>query len=81
MNDTNHPIITITTTLKELESLGATTLSDIPPDELLVFVRHFCLSVAKNAALSPEMSWCDDMAEACEHIEEAIVAIRRICPK
>lgn len=83
MNSDNasHPIIKTTTTLKALQELGADALSDIPPDELLVFVRHFCLSCAKDAALPPEMPWCDDMAEAVEHIEKAIEAIRRIFPK
>lgn len=83
MNNDNdgRPIITTNTTLKELQKMGAETLSDIPPDELLVFVRHFCLSIAKDADCEPEMPWCDDMTEAAEHIEKAIEAIRRNFPR
>lgn len=42
------------TTLKELQDAGATTLSDIPLEELLEYVRHACLEV--GADLSDSMS-------------------------
>ncbi len=67
------PIITYRTTLAELESKGATTLSDIPLNELLEFVRNSCLGGAEDS--------CDEFAEgyaeAAEAVQRAIEAIDR----
>lgn len=77
MNDGNSLItkpIASNTTLKELEKLGATTLSDIPLVELLSFVRNELLSMAKDNKSCEEEGWGPDVTKAAMLVDEAMDA-------
>lgn len=69
------------TTLKELQDAGATTLSDIPLEELLEYVRHACLEV--GADLSDSMSpWESEFGlahvDAASAVQQTIEALRSL---
>ncbi len=69
----SNPIITSKTTLQELQEKGAKTLSDIPIEELLAYVRNQLLSMAKDKTASAEIpNWEKSMALSATSTQEAI---------
>lgn len=72
-------VLTGNTKLADIQNLGATTLADIPLDELLAYVRNACLDVAKDMVAHPiddaKLGWSAHYSNAALNVQGAIDAI------
>ena len=69
--------ITTATKLQDLQDLGATTLSDIPLNDLLIYVRNYVIELCQDTQACEEMGWGDDFAEILDNTEKSLEALER----
>lgn len=73
--------LTTATTLREIEALGARTLSDIPLNDLLIYVRNYVIEICQDTQACEEMEWGDDFAEILDNTEKSLEALARTVTK
>lgn len=74
-NPLTENVINESTTLHSLKEKGVDTLGDIPMQEILAFVRHSCLEVAKDMGKNGDDKNEKTFSNAASHIHAAMVEL------